>query len=160
MTYAVKDNLFPPGEYIRDELDARGWTQEKLAQIMGRPEAMLSQVINGSKAITTQTAKELAAAFGTSAELWMNLESSYRLELEDADASDVEYRARIYAKAPVADMIRRQWIKRCDTTDSLAHEVLHFLDIPSLNDSPQLAAAAQVQRRPGRSLYWSSGMDM
>ncbi len=143
MTHIQTDNLFSPGEYIRDELDARGWTQEKLAQIMGRPETALSQIINGRIRITTQTAKELAAAFGTSAELWMNLESAYRLALEDADASDVAYRARIYAKAPVADMIRRRWIRRCETTDTLAHEVLHFLNISSLDDSPQLAAAAR-----------------
>jgi len=143
MSHLLTDNLFSPGEYIRDELDARRWTQEKLAQIMGRPETVLSQIINGSKAITTQTAKELAAAFGTSAELWMNLESAYRLALEDADASEVAYRARLYAKAPVADMIRRGWIQRGTTTQVLTEEVLQFLGISSLDESPQLAAAAR-----------------
>ena len=143
MSNTLTENVFSPGEYIRDELSARGWTQEKLAQIMGRPETALSEIINGSKTITTQTAKELAAAFGTSAELWMNLESAYRLSLEDADASEVEYRAKIYAKAPVADMIRRKWIKRRETTNALAQDVLKFLGISSLDDSPQLAAAAR-----------------
>ena len=143
MADTLIDNIFSPGEYIRDELDARGWTQEKLAQIMGRPETALSQIINGSKTITTQTAKELAAAFGTSAELWMNLESAYRLSLEDADPSDVAFRARLYAKAPVADMLRRGWIKHCDTVDALTAEVLRFQQISSLDEWPQLAAAAR-----------------
>ncbi|MGA2066101.1 MAG: helix-turn-helix domain-containing protein [Thermoguttaceae bacterium] len=141
--------MFPPGEYIRDELDARGWTQEKLAQIMGRPETAISQIINGSKAITTQTAKELGAAFGTSAELWMNLEGAYRLALEEADASDVARRAEIYARAPVPDMLRRGWIKHCDTVEALAREVLRFEQVPCLEDwPPQLAAAA---RRSGEA---------
>lgn len=72
----------PPGEYIRDELDARGWSQEELAISMGLPTSAISQIINGTKAITPPTAKRLAASFGTSAELWLNLDASYRLALE------------------------------------------------------------------------------
>ena len=86
---------------------------------MGRPESTLSQIINGSKLVTTQTAKELAAAFGTSAELWMNLESAYRLALEEADASDVVRRAEIYAKAPLPTCCARGWIKQCRTLCSI-----------------------------------------
>ena len=52
--------------------------QEALAHILGRPINSINQIIKGKKAITPQTARELAAAFGTSAELWMNLESAYR----------------------------------------------------------------------------------
>lgn len=65
---------FVPGEYIRDELDARGWTQADLAAIMERPLPTVNQIISGKKAITPETAIELGQAFGTSPELWMNLE--------------------------------------------------------------------------------------
>jgi HTH-type transcriptional regulator/antitoxin HigA len=143
MAQVLTDNSFSPGEFIRDELEARGWTQEKLAQIMGRPESFLSQIVNGSKIITTQTAKELAAAFGTSAELWMNLESAYRLAIEEADASDVTRRAKIYEKAPVADMLRRKWITHCGTVESLTDEILRFQRVRSLDEWPQLVAAAR-----------------
>jgi len=143
MAIDYDNDLFPPGEYIRDELSARGWTQEDLAGITGRPSAVLSKIINGTKAITPQTARQLAAAFGTSAELWMNLESAYRLALEQADHAEVEKRAAIYSKAPVSDMVRRKWIDKCDTTDSLEREVLRFLDIPSLDATPQFDVAAR-----------------
>jgi HTH-type transcriptional regulator/antitoxin HigA len=68
-----------PGSFIREELEARGWTQEKLAAKMGRPLPPLNAIINGHKAITAQTAIELGEAFGTSAVYWMNLQSSYDL---------------------------------------------------------------------------------
>ena len=46
---------------------------------MGRPLQVIDQIINGRKAITARTARELEAALGTSAETWMNLETGYRL---------------------------------------------------------------------------------
>jgi HTH-type transcriptional regulator / antitoxin HigA len=70
---------FPPGEYLRDELIARGWTQSQFAIIIGRPLQLVSEIINGRKRITEQTALEIGAALGTGARVWLNLESNYRL---------------------------------------------------------------------------------
>ncbi len=70
--------VFPPGEFIRDELEARGWTQEEFADILGRPLQTVNQIINGKKEITAETARAIAEAFGTSAELWLNLQSAPR----------------------------------------------------------------------------------
>ena len=72
-------DAFLPGEYLRDELAARGWTQARFAAILGRPPQLVSQIINGRKRITDQTAIEIAAALGTSAKVWLNLENTYRL---------------------------------------------------------------------------------
>jgi len=60
--------VFPPGEFLREEIEARGWSQSTLAKILGRTIQVVNEIINGKKAITSQTAVELAAAFGTSAE--------------------------------------------------------------------------------------------
>jgi HTH-type transcriptional regulator/antitoxin HigA len=70
---------FPPGDLIREELEARGWSQADLARVIGRPLQMVNEIINGRKRITEETAVALAAAFGTSAEMWINLETSWRL---------------------------------------------------------------------------------
>ena len=69
----------PPGRIIRRELEARGWTQKDLAEITGRPEQVISQIIQGRKQVTPETALQLAAAFGTSADLWLNLEANYQI---------------------------------------------------------------------------------
>ena len=60
---------FPPGNYIREEIEYRGWSQGDLARIMGRPVQVINQIINGSKAITARTARELEAALGPDARL-------------------------------------------------------------------------------------------
>jgi HTH-type transcriptional regulator/antitoxin HigA len=70
---------FAPGEYLRDELQARGWSQGQFARILGRPVQLVNKIVNGRKRITEQTALEIAAALGTSARVWLNLETSYRL---------------------------------------------------------------------------------
>ena len=69
---------FPPGEYLRDELEERGWTVTGLAEIIGRPVAAVSEILDARKAITPDMARSFSEAFGTSAELWLNLETAYR----------------------------------------------------------------------------------
>ena len=68
--------VFPPGDFIREEIEARGWTQADFAKILGRPLQSVNAMINGKKTITPQTAVELAAALGTSPEFWLNLEAA------------------------------------------------------------------------------------
>src|SRR5687767_3476284 len=70
-----------PGEILRGEIEARGWTQKELAERIDRPHQAVNEIIRGRKQITAATALALAAALGTSAEFWMNLESNYRLDI-------------------------------------------------------------------------------
>lgn len=136
-------NLFPPGEYIRDELEARGWTQEDLAAILGRPLSAVNQIIKGNKAITPQTAHELAAAFGTSAGLWLNLESAYQLALARQETTAVSKRARLYELAPIKEMVRRRWISPSDDVDELESALLAFFEITSIDEKPRINHAAR-----------------
>src|SRR5580692_6393357 len=75
----IPAEVFPPGEVIREELEARGWSQVELSDIMGRPPRVVSEVMSGKRAITPETAKGLGAAFGTGASFWVNLEGAYQL---------------------------------------------------------------------------------
>ena len=79
----------PPGRIIQRELDARGWTQKDLAEIMGRPPQAINEIVRTRKRITPETAHQLAEAFGTSPEFWINLTGAYGLvgEYEKSIAS-------------------------------------------------------------------------
>lgn len=60
---------FAPGDYIREELEARGWTQADLVHILGRPVQFVNEIISGKRSTTPETATQLAGAFGTSPQL-------------------------------------------------------------------------------------------
>ena len=91
---------FPPGNYIRQEIEYRGWSQSELARIMGRPVQVINQIINGSKAITAKTARELEAALGPDAQAWLNLETSWRLYIEAKADPAIAARARRMTRHP------------------------------------------------------------
>ena len=135
--------VFPPGDFIREELMAREWTQSDLATIMGRPVETVNRIIKGKLAITPETACGLASAFGTSAELWLNLESAYQLS-RVRDASDtVARRARLYSIAPVAEMVKREWIQASSSIDVMEPQLVRFFDLSSIDDEPVIRVAAR-----------------
>ena len=108
-----------PGRVLLRELEARGWSQRDLAAIMGRPYQAINQIVRGVKRITPETVRELAQAFGTSPELWMNLEVNYRLQLakQEEKEREIARRSRLYSLAPVAELIRRGQSEGSDDVD-------------------------------------------
>lgn len=118
-----------PGRVLLRELDARGWSQRDLAAIMGRPYQAINQITRGVKRITPETARELAQAFGTSPELWMNLEVNYRLQLakQEKKEREIARRSHLYSLAPVAELIRRGQIEGSDDVDELEKQVREYL---------------------------------
>ena len=143
MTERVPAEVFPPGEFIREELEARGWSQNDLADILDSYPRFVSEIITGKRAVTPETAKKLGAAFGTDPQLWMNLESSYRLWHAKGDSGDIGRKARIFAKAPVREMQRRGWIKGRLDVDGLESALKRFLGIASLDEEPPFLVAAR-----------------
>jgi addiction module HigA family antidote len=79
MSQRIPAEVFPPGEFIRDELEARGWTETDLAEILDLPLKAVGEILTGKRAITPETAAGLGEAFGVDARFWMDLESAYRL---------------------------------------------------------------------------------
>ena len=72
-----------PGEILMEDfIDAFGITQHKLAVSIGVPPRRINEIVHGKRGITADTAIRLARYFGTSEELWMNLQSHYELRLE------------------------------------------------------------------------------
>ena len=135
---------FPPGDFLREELEERGWTQDDLAAIMGKHVRTVHDLVVGKRGVTPETANSLAAALGTNAQFWLNLDSAYQLWRSKFDESDeVARRAHLYTIAPIKDMIRRGWIEPSDTIDLLEHEVKTFFQMVSLPAPPSFAHAAR-----------------
>jgi HTH-type transcriptional regulator/antitoxin HigA len=84
-TNPIPARMFPPGTTIKSELEARGWTQRKLAYVMGRPVTYVSELLSGKRSITPETALQLEAALEVPARFWINLEGQYRIWKEERE---------------------------------------------------------------------------
>lgn len=142
MNNRIPAEVFPPGDFLREELEARGWTQTDLAEILGRPVRALNEIIAGRRSITPETARGLAEAFGTSAEYWMNLESAYQLSKVRNNGEGVGRKASLYSKAPITHMIKRGWIEHSSNISVLEKRVLDFLEMDNLDEQPDFGQHA------------------
>ena len=69
--------LFPVGEFLLEELAARGWSVEEFARFTGLPMELASGIISGERELTEQVATKIGQALGMSAELWLGLHDDY-----------------------------------------------------------------------------------
>jgi HTH-type transcriptional regulator/antitoxin HigA len=143
----IPAEAFPPGDYIREEIAERGWTQADLADILGKSLPLVNELIGGKRELTPETAHALASAFGTSAQFWLNLETRYRLyrtaQKLHGELDNVTRRARLYSKAPVKEMTKRGWIEPSSNIDVLERNVCDFLSIHNIDGTPGFAHAAR-----------------
>lgn len=70
-----------PGEVLlEDFLKPMGISQYRLAKDINVHPRRINEIVHGNRAVTADTALRLSRYFGTSAELWLNLQSHYDLE--------------------------------------------------------------------------------
>ena len=78
-----------PGEVLlEDFMKPLGLTQYRLAHDIGVTLIRITQIVNGQRAISVDTAMRLARYFGTSAEVWLRLQVRYDLEVAQSTLSD------------------------------------------------------------------------
>jgi addiction module HigA family antidote len=75
-----------PGEFLADELEALNMSGAQLAAALHVPPNRIYQVLKGQRALTADTALRLSQWFGTSAEMWLNLQKLYELRLAEQQA--------------------------------------------------------------------------
>lgn len=134
-----------PGVFIQDELDARGWSQRDLAFILGRPEQSVSKIISGRGSVTPATAKELAAAFDVSAELFVNLQRAFDLARAAEPDPAVQRRARLQTPYPVREMIKRGWFEQTEP-DLLDMQMARFFEVKDVDLIPHMPRAHAAKK--------------
>jgi len=75
-----------PGEILADELQELGLSASALARALAVPVNRITQIINGQRNITGDTALRLGHWFGNSPQFWLNLQSAYDLRLAEKAA--------------------------------------------------------------------------
>ncbi|MFM0718895.1 HigA family addiction module antitoxin [Paraburkholderia strydomiana] len=74
-----------PGEVLAERLEVIGVSPTELARQLGVPANRITQIINGKRGVTGDSALRLAHWFGESPQFWMNLQSRCDLELAEAE---------------------------------------------------------------------------
>ena len=87
-----------PGEILREEfLVPMNLTAYAVAKHCRIPRTRIERLVSEDNGITADTALRLAAAFGTTAEFWLNLQKRYELDLAKSSATDIDEIAQISA---------------------------------------------------------------
>lgn len=79
-----------PGEYLRDELEARRISLSQLARDTRLPVGRVSAIANGRRAINGDTALRFARYFGMSPAMWLGFQADYELQLGMTNAERIK----------------------------------------------------------------------
>lgn len=91
-----------PGEHLAEELDVLHMSAAELARKLGVPTNRVTQILNGTRSITGDTALRLGHFFGTSAQFWLNLQSLYDLRrAQEKAGKSIERLPKLKRREPV-----------------------------------------------------------
>ncbi len=84
----AKNGMRPvhPGEILREELDELGLSASALSKALGVPVNRVTMILNGQRGVSADTALRLARFFGTTAQLWLNLQKTWELRRTEIKA--------------------------------------------------------------------------
>ena len=142
------EDIAHAGEHLLGELNSRGWSQAEFAGILGRPVQFVSEIINGKKEITRESAAQIGAAFGTSPEYWLQLQDGYYLAQQRSDSESaarlesVRRRASLRANFPISLLAQRGLVHPTDPQRQ-EQDILRLYKISSLDERPEFALAAR-----------------
>jgi len=77
--------LSHPGRFLKRELAARACSANRVALDLGVPSGRITDILNGRRAISADTAVRLGRYFGNSAHFWLDLQGQYEIALVERD---------------------------------------------------------------------------
>ncbi|THD63001.1 HigA family addiction module antitoxin [Phenylobacterium sp.] len=133
-----------PGEFLREELEERGWSQRDFAFILGVPEQTINLILGGKRGISPEMAKALGGALDVSAEYFANLQKMYEMANAREPDPAIARRALLQGSYPIREMIRRGWLEDTDVA-MLEAQMMRFFHVNDVGQIPHLAHAAKKQ---------------
>jgi addiction module HigA family antidote len=125
----IMSNEQTPGQLVRDAMDAKGWNQSDLAFALGTTTAAVNLILKDKRSISHNMAQTLAVALDKSAELFARAQAEWDVRQADKPDPAVLARARILARYPLREMLRRGWIDADSRKESLEQQVCRFFGV-------------------------------
>ena len=84
----AKNGMRPvhPGEILREQLDELGLSANALSQALDVPVNRVTTILNGQRGVSADTALRLARYFGTTPQLWLNLQKTWELRRAEIES--------------------------------------------------------------------------
>jgi addiction module HigA family antidote len=80
--------LVHPGDVLREELEVRRLSANQFALDLAVPSGRIVEILNRKRGVSADTALRLSRYFGTSAQVWMNIQAQYDLERAEQESGD------------------------------------------------------------------------
>lgn len=157
------DYAVPPGESLKETIEALGMKQRDLAARTGMATKTINQIIKGKAPITPDTAILFERVTGVPARMWNNLESNYREQLAKiSDRQRLEDDLGWLKTIPVKEIVKRGYIGITEDKKSLVYSVLQFFAVASskqwnhlwLNPEGAYRKSPKFQAEPGAVATW------
>ncbi len=142
----------PPGQTLKETLDALGMTQVDLAIRTGKPKKTINEIIRGKAGITPEIALQFERVLGVPSEFWNSRERMYRDSLvRQRERNALKQRIAWLNKMPISAMVKAGWIeKKTDKVEQL-RETLNFFGVASPKQWQEKLKETQAA--------WSQGLD-
>ncbi|MCP4285540.1 MAG: HigA family addiction module antidote protein [Gammaproteobacteria bacterium] len=146
------DLAVPPGMYLTEVTEEMGMSQAELARRMGRPIQAISEIANGIKSITPDTALQLEQVLGVPANIWTGLEAEYQLTMARNEASEqIEQETDLAVRFPYPEIAKLGWVKPIRKRKEKVVELRRFFGVASLHNLQGVHAYAPAFRQSSRS---------
>jgi len=137
------DLAVPPGGYLEEVIGELGMTKDELARRMGRPATKMSSIFKGSKVITPETAMQLEKVVGVPANIWLGLESEYRLALaRQAEEQQLAEEIKLLTPFCYSELAKLGLVKKLSARRDKVRDLQRFFGVASLTS----VSAQGVQR--------------
>lgn len=143
----------PPGEFLEEVLSELGMTKDELARRMGRPATKMSSIFKGAKAITPETAMQLEKVVTVPANIWLGLESEYRLAIaRHAEERQLAEEITLLTQFSYGELAKLGMVKSLSARRDKVRELQRFFGVASLTSvSAEGVQQYQAAFRVGRA---------
>lgn len=147
-----------PGDFIREKMEARSWTQSDLAYALGfKQAAAVNQILNDKRSISPNLARSLALALDCDPEEIAKIQAAWDVRVADDPDPAITVRSRVLNRYPLREMVKRGWIDPDHGQGTLEEQICRFFDVSNMDEVPHLSHSAKKARYdeiPPEQLAW------
>jgi addiction module HigA family antidote len=142
------DFAIHPGETLAETLEEIGMSQAELAQRMGRPLQMISEIVQGKKAITAETALQLERATGVPANFWNSSQRNYEATIARLqEERELVPESSWLKQFPLKALIEKGWVPHFDSPAEQLRALLNFFGVAGIKEWNAFWTAPEVAYR-------------